>query len=152
MSTETEITDKEQRALQRKSASALAAHVKSVIAERATELTERAVTAALAGDPVALRLCIDRLSPPVKAESPSVEIPGLKSATGLAGRAAAVIDAVAAGIISSTAATELLAAIASAAKVIEAEELASRIAAIEVRLGIGTGPAPQRVIDVDPLS
>lgn len=96
-------------------------------------LVAKAVELALAGDGVALRLCIDRIAPPPKAESPPVVIPGLADAGDMSDKARVILDATGRGILSPDAAATLLGAIANAAKIIESDELAYRIAALEVR-------------------
>lgn len=97
------------------------------------QLVAKAVELALAGDSVALRLCLDRIAPPPKAEAPPVVIPGLAEARSMSDKARVILNATGEGIISPDAAATLLGAIANASKIIETEELAQRIAALEVR-------------------
>lgn len=97
------------------------------------QLVAKAVELALAGDSVALRLCLDRIAPPPKAEAPPVVIPGLAEARSMSDKARVILNATGEGIISPDAAATLLGAIANAGKIIETEELAQRIAALEVR-------------------
>jgi len=96
-------------------------------------LVAKAVELALAGDSTALRLCMDRIAPPPRAETPPVVIPGLSEARDMSEKARLIVNATGEGIVSPDAAATLLGAIANAAKIIETEELAGRIAALEVR-------------------
>ncbi len=75
----------------------------------------------------------DRIAPPPRAESAPVSIPGIALAGSMSDKARAIIDAVGNAVISPDAAGVLLWAIASASKIIEADELASRITALEAR-------------------
>jgi hypothetical protein len=105
--------------------------VRQLLEPKREELVAKAVEMALAGDATALRICLDRISPPPRSESAPVLIPGLAEATGMAGKARAVIDAAGRGEISPTVATELLSALAGLARAIEVDELAKRIEALE---------------------
>lgn len=107
--------------------------VRQLLDPHREELVAKAVALALAGDGVALRLCIDRLAPPPRAETPPVVIPGLAEASSMSDKARVILNATGGGIISPDAAATLLGAIANAGKIIETEELAGRIAALEIR-------------------
>ncbi len=91
------------------------------------------VQLAKAGDTVALRICFDRIAPPPRAESPPVKIPGLADAVTMSDKARAIISACGNGEISPDTASMLLGAIANASRIIEADELADRIAVLEER-------------------
>ena len=71
------------------------------------------------------------LIPPQKPELPRVRIPALEAAATHAEKAEAVATAAARGEISPDAASLLLAGIASMARVVEIDELARRVAALE---------------------
>lgn len=107
--------------------------VRQLLDPHREELIQKAVAMALSGDTVALRICIDRIAPPPRAESAPVSIPGIALAGSMSDKARAIIDAVGNAVISPDAAGVLLGAIASATKIIEADELASRITALEAR-------------------
>lgn len=53
--------------------------VEALLAGQAEGLTQKAIELALAGDTVALRLCLDRLAPPRRTPSVDVELPPLES-------------------------------------------------------------------------
>lgn len=107
--------------------------VRQLLDPHREELVAKAVELALAGDSTALRLCMDRIAPPPRAETPPVVIPGLSDARDMSEKARLIVNATGEGIVSPDAAATLLGAIANAAKIIETEELAGRIAALEVR-------------------
>lgn len=111
--------------------------VRQLLDPKRDKLVQKAVELALAGDTVALRLCMERIAPPPRAETPPVEIPGLAEAVTMSDKARALLDAAGRGSISPDTAALMLGAIANAAKIIETDELADRIAALEVRDLIG---------------
>jgi hypothetical protein len=65
----------------------------------AQALTRRAIDAALGGDMVALRLCLDRIVPPVKDRPISISLPQITDACDLPKITGALLAAVAAGEI-----------------------------------------------------
>ena len=95
------------------------------------DLLTKLVQMAKEGDPQALKLILDRVAPPLRAQSEPVEIPTLAAAGTLTERAQAVITAVADGALSTDAASDLLAALANVARITEIDELAARVAALE---------------------
>ena len=73
---------------------------------QAQALTQKAVDMALAGDPVALRLCLDRIYPARKDRPVRFALPPITSARDAADIAAAVAEAVAAGDLTPNEAAE----------------------------------------------
>src|ERR1700737_5297535 len=65
----------------------------------AEALTRRAVDLALAGDPTAMRLCIDRILPPCRERTVKFALPPIESAADIAPAMKAVTSALAAGVI-----------------------------------------------------
>jgi len=63
----------------------------------AEALTRKAIELALAGDPIALRLCLDRILPPRRERPLRFVLPELRSAADAAGAVAAILAAVASG-------------------------------------------------------
>jgi len=108
----------------------IATHVPAIIAKLAEQ--------AKAGDPAAARLLIERVIPPVKATelSAPLALPG----DTLAERGRAVLAALTAGDLAPGQAAALLGALGTLAQLIEGDELARRIAALEAR-GAGAGGA-----------
>lgn len=105
--------------------------VRDLLQPRQAELVKKAVDLALAGDVAALRLCMERLSPPLRASSEPVVIAGLAEANTLTDRCEVIVRAVGSGVISPTVGGELLAAMGNLAKAMETDELARRITALE---------------------
>src|ERR1700747_3234460 len=62
-------------------------------------LTRRAVELALAGDPTAMRLCIERILPPCRERAVKFALPPIESAADIAAAMKAVAAALADGII-----------------------------------------------------
>ncbi len=92
-------------------------------------ITRKAVELALKGDVTALRLCLDRIVPPLKSVSPKIEISS--SANTLTGQAQDFITAAANGDISSDTATQMISALANVARIEEFENIKARLDALE---------------------
>ena len=93
---------------------------------------------ALAGDPQAIRIILDRVLPTLR----PVELPAvLALPTGgtLADQAQAVVQAAAAGDLAPGQAAQIVGALGSVAKIIETTELVRRIEALEARSATGEG-------------
>lgn len=93
-------------------------------------LTRKAVELALAGDTVALRLCLDRIAPALKSTAPMVNL-YLPAPDSLADTARAFVAAAANGELAPDIAAQLVSAVASVARVEELESLKERLAALE---------------------
>ncbi|MCB0123172.1 MAG: hypothetical protein KDE58_13045 [Caldilineaceae bacterium] len=93
-------------------------------------LIQKVVDLALEGDTTALRLCLERICPPIKATDSPVVFPFPKDAP-LADAGNAILQAAAAGVLSPQQAQQLLSAVATQAKIIETDELARRVEALE---------------------
>lgn len=100
-----------------------------------TELLEKAVEMAKAGDRTMLAFLIGRILPATKPESAAmrVNLPG----GSLADQAGALVDAAANGEVPASATGELLAGMAVVAKLRELDELTKRLEALEARAGGG---------------
>ena len=105
--------------------------VRQLLNPHRESLVQKAVDLALTGDTVALRICMDRIAPLPRAESPLVCIPGIAEGASMSDKARAVVNAVGAGLVSPDAAAMLLGAIANATRIIEGDELEARIARLE---------------------
>lgn len=93
-------------------------------------LTRKAVELALEGDTTALKMCLDRISPPLKSVSPPIKL-NMDAPQTLADTAKAFIQAASNGELSPDIATQLVSAIASVARVEEIEQLKHRLEALE---------------------
>ena len=98
------------------------------------EILEAVVRQAKAGDLQAARLVLDRVMPALRAEAPTNVVRGA-SQGGLVHRAQAVFEAAAEGQIGADAALQLIGALGGIARIIEVEELATRLTRLEERIG-----------------
>ncbi|MCK9543969.1 MAG: hypothetical protein M0R03_18270 [Novosphingobium sp.] len=96
-------------------------------------LTAKAVDMALAGDTVALRLCLDRLAPPRKDSPVSFALPPIRSAADTVAASSALLDAVAAGEVTPDEAGRVMALLSSHKALVEAGDLERRIEALEAK-------------------
>ena len=113
--------------------SGLAGSLRRAIAAQAADVIAALITKAKEGDVQAARALLDRLVPPLRAQSAPVAIPGFDTATGLAERAQAALRAAGRGEVPPDVAAGLVAAVGALAKIIETEQLEQRIRALEER-------------------
>lgn len=99
-------------------------------------LLEATKKAALEGDMVAMRLLLDRTLPVNKQSGALLDLPAMREATDLTGKAAAVLDAIAAGEVPPEVGAQLVTAITSAARVAELDALTARLDDMEERMGL----------------
>ena len=107
------------------------AKLRELLEPDAPELVEKAKSLALEGDGTMMRLCLERLVPPVKTRDEPVEIPGLKEATTLKEKGDAIIAALADGHIGPSEAAALMGMVGAQARVIEVDDIERRLAALE---------------------
>lgn len=100
----------------------------------ASELIGKAIKLALSGDTTALRICIDRVVPPVKEEPIVVTLPTIAGPEDCTRAQAAVLNAVAAGEVLPGAGQVLSGLIENQRRAYETTELAARLSAIEQQL------------------
>lgn len=98
-------------------------------------LLTQLVILAQAGDVTAIRLVLDRVLPPLRAQDEAVSLPALTGS--LTDQGSAILAAMASGNVTPQQAGELLSAISTQARLIEATELEQRISALEERLANG---------------
>jgi hypothetical protein len=98
---------------------------------QAEALTQKAIQMALDGDPVALRLCLDRLCPPRRDRPVSFPLPPITSARDAADLMAGVTKAVAAGHITPSEAAEIGKVIDAYVRAYQTAELDERVARVE---------------------
>ncbi len=104
--------------------------VQALLEGETEALTRKAVELALAGDTTALKLCLDRLAPPLKPCAPPLQMDGPLPET-LTEAARAFVAAAARGQIPPDLAAQMVTALASVAKVEEMEQLKDRMEALE---------------------
>ena len=98
-------------------------------------LTQKAISKALEGDTVALRLCLDRLAPPRKDAPISFAMPAVRDAADLVDAGAAVMAALANGDATPDEAGRVMALLAAQRGLIETADLERRITALETSGG-----------------
>ena len=107
--------------------------VMALLEGEAEALSRKAVKMALAGDSVALRLCLDRLAPPRKDSPVQFPLPRMTTARDAAEAAGAVLQAVSEGDLTPTEGAQVMALVDSFRRTLEVTELEARVAALEGR-------------------
>ena len=97
----------------------------------AEALTRKVIELALDGDTTAMRLCLERVAPPLKDRPISFELPPLDSASDLAKAAAAVVSAVSKGELSPAEGAHVMQLIEGYRKTLETTELVERVETLE---------------------
>lgn len=118
----------------RRPGSGSVAALRASLAECLPTLLDNLGKAAVAGDMAATRILLDRVLPPLRAEESPVAL-DLSRATTLADKAEAVLSAAASGEVSPSQAAQMISALGTTARIIEAQELEKRIAALEAATG-----------------
>ncbi|MGE0278518.1 MAG: DUF5681 domain-containing protein [Nitrospiraceae bacterium] len=103
--------------------------LRALLEPHAERLVKQAVAKALNGDMTAMRLCLERLIPPMKTRDAPITLEGLKGS--LVDQGKAVLAGVTAGTVSPDEASALLQAVAAQARIVEVDELERRVAALE---------------------
>lgn len=100
----------------------------------AETLTRKIIELAKNGDMQALKVCVDRLCPPMKAQAApvQVEIPATDNISDIAN---AFIKAAADGRLPPDVAAQLVSAVGTLARVLEVDQLKERLAALEAAVG-----------------
>lgn len=104
----------------------LRAELQGVMPEIITQLIEMA----RGGDLQAMKLLLDRGYAPIKATEQPVELELPEGGT-LTAKAEAVLSAAAAGVLAPTQAAQLITALGTVAKIVEIDDLSTRIAKLE---------------------
>lgn len=107
--------------------------LRGMLLQNAPELVAKLVEMAKDGDTTALRICMDRLLPLAKAKDDPVSLPTLTDS--LADNSRAVIKALGEGELTPEEAATVLQALASQVRIIEADEIEKRLAALEQAAG-----------------
>ncbi len=102
-----------------------------LLAGEGEALTRKAVELALAGDPAALRLCLERILGPCRERAVEFEMPAIGGAADLAGAMAAVVGAAAQGTVTPREAAQLGRVVDSYVRAVEATEFDRRLKALE---------------------
>jgi len=97
----------------------------------AERLTRQAIEQALAGDAVALRLCLERLVPPRREAPVNVDVPAIETAADLPQALAAVLQATGRGELTPGEAERLAKLVGEAGRALELHEIEERLRALE---------------------
>lgn len=108
--------------------------LRELLKPHAAKLVKKVVDLALAGDVSALRICIDRIIPPVRENRLSIALPAVKDVAGCTSAQAKVLRAVTAGDLLPGEAETLSSLIENQRRGLESRDLAARVLAIEVSL------------------
>ena len=111
--------------------SGLSAQLRAAIEQDAPSIIKAMIEQAKAGDMQAAKALLDRVLPALKPESQAIHLPELVAADTMAEKARAAIDAAGAGAVSPSAASDLVAAIAGLARVVEVTALQQRLDELE---------------------
>ena len=105
--------------------------IESLLAGQAEALTQIAITKALDGDSVALRLCMDRIAPPPKDSAISFPMPPMGDALDASKAAGSVLKAVGQGQLTPLEATRIMGLIDSYRRTLELTEIEQRLQVLE---------------------
>jgi hypothetical protein len=103
----------------------------------AEALTRRCVELALGGDMTAMRLCMDRLLPPRRERPVSFRLPPIQTADDAVTAAAALVNAVASGMLTPGEAADLAKLVQAYTDALEASEVERRLAELEAQAAEG---------------
>ena len=105
--------------------------IENLLQGQAEALTQTAVTKALEGDGVALRLCMERVAPAPKDQPVSFSLPMTKNAMDASEAAGSVLTAVSAGELTPIEATRVMGLIDSYRRTLELTEIEERLQKLE---------------------
>ena len=107
--------------------------IESLLQGQAEALTQTAVTKALEGDSVALRLCMERIAPAPKDQSVSFNLPEMNNALDASEAAGSVLTAVSEGQLTPIEAARVMGLIDIYRRTLELTEIEKRLQALENR-------------------
>ena len=107
--------------------------IESLLQGQAEALTQTAVTKALEGDSVALRLCIERIAPAPKDQPVTFNLTKMHNAMDASEVAGSVLTAVSDGELTPIEATRVMSLIDSYRRTLELTEIEQRLQALEHR-------------------
>ena len=110
--------------------------IEGLLQGQAEALTQTALTKALEGDSVALRLCMDRIAPPPKDAAVTFSMPTMSNALDAAEAAGSVRRAVSEGELTPIEASPVMGLIDSYRRTLELTEIEERLRALEAVEGV----------------
>ena len=105
--------------------------IESLLQGQAEALTQTALTKALEGDSVALRLCMDRIAPPPKDAAVTFSMPTMSNALDASEAAGSIRRAVSEGELTPIEATRVMGLIDSYRRILELTEIEERLRVLE---------------------
>ena len=105
--------------------------IESLLEGQAEALTQTAISKALEGDGLALRLCMERIAPAPKDKSVSFPLPDMTDAMDASKAASSVLTAVSEGELTPIEGTRVMGLIDSYRRTLELTEIEERLQALE---------------------
>jgi hypothetical protein len=105
--------------------------IESLLEGQAEALTQTAISKALEGDSIALRLCMDRIAPPMKDKPVLFPLPRMQDVTDASQAAGSVLSAVSDGTITPIEGTRVMGLIDSYRRTLELTEIEQRLQVLE---------------------
>ena len=105
--------------------------IESLLQGQAEALMQTAVTKALEGDSVALRLCMERIAPAPKDQPVSFSLPQMHNALDASEAAGSILNAVSKGELTPIEATRVMGIVDSYRRTLELTEIEERLQALE---------------------
>jgi hypothetical protein len=105
--------------------------VESLLEGQAEALTQTAISKALEGDSVALKLCMDRIAPAPKDNTVQFSLPSMINASDASQAAGSVLSAVSDGELTPIEATRVMGLIDSFRRTLELTDIENRLKALE---------------------
>jgi hypothetical protein len=110
--------------------------VEALLEGEAEALSRKAIDLALAGDTVALRLCLERIAPIRKGRAIALDLGPVKTAQDLADAQATIIAAMGSGEITTDEAADAAKVVELVGAALERRDIEARIAALEAARGL----------------
>ena len=107
--------------------------IEGLLESQAEALTQTAVTKALEGDSMALRLCMERIAPAPKDQAVSFSLPNMKNVLDASEAAGSVLTAVSEGELTPIEATRVMSLIDSYRRTLELTAIEERLLALEAK-------------------
>ena len=108
--------------------------IESLLEGQSEALTQAAISKALDGDSVALRLCLDRIAPPMKDKPVVFPLLQIRDSTDASQAAGSVLSAVSEGTLTPIEGTRVMGLIDSYRRTLELTDIEFRIKALESNL------------------
>ena len=105
--------------------------IESLLEGQSEALTQTAISKALDGDSVALRLCLDRIAPPMKDKPVIFPLPQMQDAMDASRAAGSVLSAVSEGTLTPIEGSRVMGLIDSYRRTLELTEIENRLKVLE---------------------